>query len=308
MKIYYKEHAGGRLILGDSKEVLKKFPNNCIDSIITDPPYGYSFMGKDWDKALPSVEIWKECLRVLKPGAFAFIMSAPRQDVLSRMIDKLEKAGFKIDFTSIYWTYATGFPKASNIGKGVDKRLGNKRESMGKGKSGKPETHTSSYQMSQQKNNTFGGEFAITKGTSALEGSYGGFQPKPAVEIIIVAMKPILEKTYVDQALKNKKGITWLDDCRIPYDSDNDKSQATPQGKCTSKDVHTGAEPDAGNNEDRIGFKRPEQKGRFPANLLTSDDVLNDGKITKSGKDTKQINHLDSGSYSRYFDLDRWWK
>src|SRR5258708_39735357 len=54
-----------------------------------------------------------------------------------------------------------------------------------------------------------------------LDGSYGGFQPKPAVEVILVAMKPLSEKTFVDQALKNGKGITWLDDCRIPYESDD---------------------------------------------------------------------------------------
>jgi len=80
-------------------------------------------MGKDWDKALPSIEIWKECLRVLKPGAFAFIMSAPRQDVLSRMIVKLEEAGFKIDFSSIEWLYASGFPKSMNIKKKLLKDL-----------------------------------------------------------------------------------------------------------------------------------------------------------------------------------------
>src|SRR5260370_22889872 len=63
-------------------------------------------MGKDWDKAVPCVDIWKECLRVLKPGAFAFIMSAPRQDVLSQMIIRLSEAGFRTDFTSLYWAYA----------------------------------------------------------------------------------------------------------------------------------------------------------------------------------------------------------
>src|SRR5207302_1574406 len=89
-----------------------------------DPPYGYSFMGKDWDKAVPPTEVWKECLRVLKPGAFAFIMSAPRLDVLSQMSLRIEQAGFEIGFTPIFWTYATGFPKAMNVGKAVDERSG----------------------------------------------------------------------------------------------------------------------------------------------------------------------------------------
>ena len=97
---------------GDSLEVLKGLEDNSIDFICTDPPYGYSFMGKQWDKAVPSVEIWQECLRVLKPGAFINVMSAPRSDVLSRMIVNIEDAGFRVDFTPIYWTYASGFPKA----------------------------------------------------------------------------------------------------------------------------------------------------------------------------------------------------
>jgi len=316
-----------QLYLGDSKEVLKQIPDNSVDLICTDPPYGYSFMGKNWDKVVIPTSHWKECLRVLKPGAFAFIMSAPRQDVLSRMIYNLQEAGFETGFSSIYWSYATGFPKASNIGKNIDKRLGVKGKKIKAGGVGFMNEnddgyHTTKHQIIMPERQT--------KEAKELDGSYGGFQPKPAVEIIIVAMKPLSEKSYIDQALKNGKGITWLDDCRVPYESDSDKSQATPQGKCTSKDVHTGAEPDAGNNEERIKFKRPEQKGRFPANLICSDDVLNDGKIISYGKSKKPYNYKgkkykvegfikdntpnapsnygDSGSYSRYFSLDSWWK
>ena len=123
-----------KILHGDSLDLLKELDDNSVDSIVTDPPYGYSFMGKDWDKALPSIDIWKECVRVLKPGAFAFVMSAPRSDVHSRMCLMLEDAGFRIDFTPIAWTYATGFPKAMNIGKKVDKRLGAERKVVGKKK------------------------------------------------------------------------------------------------------------------------------------------------------------------------------
>ena len=90
-----------------------------------------AFMGKNWDKALPDIEIWKQCLRVLKPGAFAFVMSIPRADCLSRMIVSLEDAGFMVNFTPIFWAYASGFPKAQNIGKAVDKRLGVERTKTG---------------------------------------------------------------------------------------------------------------------------------------------------------------------------------
>ena len=119
------------LIQGDSAKELKKLEDNTVDLLVTDPPYGISFMGKNWDKALPDKAIWRECLRVLKPGAFAFIMSAPRSDVLSRMILCLEEAGFQVGFTPIFWTYASGFPKAHNVGKHVDRKLGAEREVVG---------------------------------------------------------------------------------------------------------------------------------------------------------------------------------
>jgi site-specific DNA-methyltransferase (adenine-specific) len=162
----------------------------------------------------------------------------------------------------------------------------------------------------------------------SFNGSYGGFQPKPAVEIIIVCMKPLSEKTFVDQALANGKGVTWLDKCRVPYISQEDQNSATPQGKCTSKEISAiGAEPDAGRELERVEFDRPEQRGRFPANLLVSDDVLNDGSNHKSGHmdsiakgdptnqnvygkmyERSVYSEGDEGSFSRYFDLDKWFE
>lgn len=82
-----------KLATGDCLKQLKRLKDDSVDLIVTDPPYGISFMGRDWDKAVPPVEVWRECLRVLKPGAFAFIMSSPRQDCLARMILNLEEAG-----------------------------------------------------------------------------------------------------------------------------------------------------------------------------------------------------------------------
>jgi DNA modification methylase len=269
-----------QIIQGNALSKLKELDSETVDCIVTDPPYGYSFMNKDWDKVVVSVDIWKQCLRVLKSGAFAFIMCAPRQDVLSRQIVNLQNAGFETGFTSIYWTYASGFPKAKNL----------------------------------------------------KDGSYAGFQPKPAVEIVLVVMKPLSEKSYVDQALQNRHGITWLDDCRIPYDKQTDEQPRIRTGKvCDAKET----------NKVYAGTFEPykheyfNQSGRFPANLLVSDDVLNDGIITKSsggsGLASRTTTHKswkaetqgftqpgnvfsglggygDSGSYSRYFDLDKWFE
>ena len=188
------------LIKGDSLIELAKLKDNSVDLIVTDPPYGYSFMGKEWDKALPDKRIWKECLRVLKHGGFAYVMSAPRQDVLSRMMIDLEGAGFNTSFTSMYWAYASGFPKAMNISKAVDKKLGVEREVVGKYGDGS-NRKSSPYDTKAGWNGndlTPSGNLPLTKPTSPqakkLDGSYAGFQPKPAVEVIIVCMKPLSEK------------------------------------------------------------------------------------------------------------------
>ncbi|MBA7635418.1 hypothetical protein ES703_43022 [subsurface metagenome] len=208
---------------GDCLDILPQLEDNSIDLLATDPPYGISFMGKDWDKALPDKRIWAECLRVLKPGSFAFVMSIPRSDCQARMVIALQDAGFRVDFTPIYWAYASGFPKAQNIGKAVDKKLGAKREVIGKNPNVPQRHNTGSGSLNWNESLRDYNDNSITKSATpqakALDGSYGGFQPKPAVEVIIVCMKPLSEKTFVDQALKNRKGITWLDSVRIPASS-----------------------------------------------------------------------------------------
>jgi len=126
-------------------------------------------------------------------------------------------------------------------------------------------------------------------------------------------------KTYVDQALKNGKGVTWLDDCRIPAGENLDGSAYQ------KKDGKTGAGKAYEGGWEHIQEEFNQPQGRFPANLLVSDDCLNDGKVRTSGTGFKgsQRNPTcfsgfkddspnpsiggDSGSYSRYFDLDKWW-
>ena len=341
------------ILQGDSLEVLKTFDDDSIDLIASDPPYQLDsitkprpdqtkegsygkevpfsrqqsrikgFMGKEWD-VLPQVPLLKECLRVLKAGAFSFWLMTPRQDSQAEFVIRLKQAGFNIGFTPLYWAYASGFPKAGNISKMVDKRMGVEREVVGKRFDG-----ATSYLHTTEKNDgrtqqaidncQNKQEIDITSPSTpqakALDGSYAGYQPKPAVEIIIVAMKPLSEKTYIDQALKNNKGITWLDDVRVPH-NDMLQSQSGHQGQPFGEREHT------------FTPLIYTTQGRFPANLLVSDDVLNDGNVTKSIRrkmgvdDTIGIKtgmfdggwvergnirgHNDSGSFSRYFDLDKW--
>lgn len=120
------------MMCGDSAEKLQEIQDNSVDMLCTDPPYGYSFMNKGWDKVLPDVEIWRQCFRVLKPGAFITVMAAPRTDVLWRISRDLEEAGFDLSFSNIEWVYHSGFPKATDISKMIDKRGGTFTKDLGK--------------------------------------------------------------------------------------------------------------------------------------------------------------------------------
>ena len=277
----------------DCLEVMKQMPDNTIDCIITDPPYGLKFMGKDWDRAIPDVGIWQECLRILKPGAFAFIMSAPRQDLQARMIINIEKAGFKTGFSPLYWTYATGFTKRHDISKAVDKALGVEQEILQRNPNSRENCNKSN---TIYESGTVGKTAYITnpktEQAKKLKGAYAGFQPKPAVEVILVAMKPLAKKSYTAQAMENGKGVTWQDDCQIPY-----------------------AQKERG--------KKSETSSRVPANLLVSGEVLDDGIVRDGGyfpakrgrseyfglgelRSKRSGRIKDNGKYSKFFSLDAW--
>jgi len=168
-----------------------------------------------WDKVLPDTQIWRECYRVLKPGSFITVMAAPRTDVLWRISRDLEEAGFDLSFSNIEWVYHSGFPKASDVGKMIDKRKGAEREVVSQ--------ETTSYKVSNTKDNnvinegTFAENFSkdidengyritnITAPATDLskkyDGAKAGFQPKPSREIIIVGMKPFVEGSYIDHVL-----------------------------------------------------------------------------------------------------------
>ena len=292
-----------QLINGDCLEELKKLDDNSVDLLCTDPPYGYGFMGKHWDtfKEKDSTKsqqvgwmspgmkkdtygmkeffdpIWKECLRVLKPGALAFVMSAPRSDVQTIMSQTLRDAGFDISFTPIYWTYASGFPKAMNIGKMIDKQKGAKREVIGKNPNHRESEalYELGFQGGKGDGNIVGG--AVSDEAKKLDGSYGGFQPKPAVEVVIVAMKPLDKKGYLEQAQDNGKGITWFDDCRIPFSDESEQ-----WGNVPADDIRGGNLINDETKNHPTLIKNSSPMGRFPANLLVSDDVLDDGKKRKA--------------------------
>ena len=361
----------------DCLDGLKELSDNSVDTLITDPPYGISFMGKNWDtfnqiddltkndhgsvlykkgfKKVPTqssksmieffTPIWKEGLRVLKPGSFAFIMCIPRQDCLSRMIVSLDDVGFKTDFTSLYWAFGSGFPKASNISKSIDKKLGAKRKviKLSDALKGRKSQNKESFgqHIGNENVNEYIDGYPITSPSTPqakLMNGWYSFNPKPAVEIIIVAQKPLKHKSYMDQALDyshqilhhQKKdiapGCVNFDDCRIPYGIEIDNRVGTDIVRGYKKGVDKTTSIMFDDKFSKYQSIMYNQQGRFPANLLVSDDILNDNKNHQSGwKDNDDYqghsvfgagdvdgkifgkHYSDSGSFSRYFSLDAWW-
>ena len=225
------------IIQGDSQEKLKGLADNSVDSICCDPPYGLSFMGKKWDYDVPSSELWVEVMRVLKPGGHLLSFAGSR--TYHRMAVNIEDAGFEIR-DQIMWVYGVGFPKSHNIGKSVDKLQGNKREVTGQSRNG------SNSLMGGLSDTVTSTTQDITKGSSPYEG--WGTALKPAHEPIVVARKPLSEKTIAKNVLEWGTGGINIDGCRVEYQGEADKASATPQGKCTSNSS-AGSAPDVDMSE-----------------------------------------------------------
>ena len=203
-----------KLMLGKMEEQLQLLDDNSVDSIVTDPPYGIDFMGKKWDYQVPSVTQWQEALRVLKPGGHLISFSSAR--TYHRMAVLVEDAGFEIR-DQIMWCYNSGFPKSHNLGKAYDKKYGIEREDLGPNPNNRPNpdnkdnaTHDYGF-VSKSANNT--------RGNGPLEG--WGTALKPAHEPIVVARKPISEKTVLANAEKWGTGGLNIQQSRVPYSEDN---------------------------------------------------------------------------------------
>jgi DNA modification methylase len=179
-----------KLILGDCLHELKDLEENSIDSIVTDPPYGISFLGNKWDYDVPSVEIWKECHRVLKPGGHLLSFSSPR--TYHRMAVNVEDAGFEIR-DQIMWVYGSGFPKSHNVGKAIDKRGGNNLLSNRIGEKLK-EARTSRKITLKQADRMFCNG---TTNYSWFEGRPKGIRiPEPEIFLKIVEQWPEMKEYY----------------------------------------------------------------------------------------------------------------
>jgi site-specific DNA-methyltransferase (adenine-specific) len=273
------------LYLGDCLDVLKTLPTNSVDSVVCDPPYGLSFMGKKWDYDVPSVEIWAECLRVLKPGGHLLAFAGTRTQ--HRMAVRIEDAGFEIR-DMIAWVYGSGFPKSHNVGKSIDREAGAQREVVGKAAAG-------SAPLKRGHVNTSGGglsvgterspEYDITAPATEAARQWQGWGTalKPALEPITVARKPLVG-TVAANVLEHGAGALNIDGCRVGEEV-VEKGRAG-RSECKSNSFGKTL---------RSSEYQQWQAGRWPANLIHdgSDEVL--AGFPETGPSPKQYTKKKAG-------------
>lgn len=243
------------VINADCLEGMSWFEPDSIDAIVTDPPYELNFMGRNWDNSgiVYRPDVWRECLRVLKPGGHMLVFGAPR--TYHRVAVAIEDAGFEIR-DCLMWVYSSGFPKSHNLAPAIDKHLG----AMGhRGKAF----------------NTAGIEAGFTRPGGEMEAHVGitpeaqqwqgwGSALKPAYEPVLLARKP-LAGTLAQNALRHGTGAINVDACRIPA---GDAQEGRMRHGGGVRENHTSFFL-----QDRSA---PMPEGRWPANFLHdgSDEVV----------------------------------
>ncbi len=314
------------LYCGNCLDVLATLPENSVDFVATDPPYGISFMERDWDHDVPGPEYWRAIGRVCKPGALLLAFGGTR--TYHRLTCAIEDAGWEIR-DCLMWLYGQGFPKAADIGKLIDKAKGAQREVIGD-KLDRP-----GYHLREGKGNgCYGGgnglhapgtdarlrAAQITAPATAEAEKWSGWAAalKPAFEPIVLAMKP-MDGTQAHNALAWGVAGMNIDAARIGenpgYKYNADRNGTTFHGK-------------QGERIQRSAAKKGSQfiestKGRWPANLLLDEEAAaqldeQTGKLTSGSNNVRtkagdgyhggmgkagdvQVAYGDSGGASRFF-------
>lgn len=244
------------LYLGDCLEVLQQLPDDLVDTVITDPPYGLAFMGQGWDKGVPGVEYWKAILQVTKPGGMLLAFGGTR--TYHRLTAAIEDAGWEIR-DCMMWLYGSGFPKSLDISKAIDKAKGAEREVIGKSS-----RHGGG--MNQVYGEGMGdGEVPnVTAPSTNLAREWNGWGTalKPAWEPIIVAMKP-LDGTFAENA--EKWGVAGIN---------VDGGRVGTNGGMTIRSPLPAWRKMEGRDDVPSGKGEVTQNGgRWPANLILDEEV-----------------------------------
>jgi len=245
-----------RTMHGDCLEMMRELPDASIDSIVTDPPYGLSFMGKGWDRGVPGVEYWTEAIRVAKPGAHLVAFGGTR--TYHRLAVAIEDAGWEVRDCFV-WAYGQGFPKSLDVSRQIDKAAGAEREIVGSTQFSR-DMRGGNYGHVPDRAHSPTTVYRTAPATDdARRWSGWGTALKPAWEPAVIARKPF-RGTVAENVLRHGTGAINVDGCRVG----NERLPAMVAGQARIGTF------------DRGVMITPERVGRWPANLAHdgSPDVL----------------------------------
>jgi len=285
---------------GDCFEQLPELDSNSVHAVVTDPPYGLAFMGRSWDDFEPAeyqawCERWAtECLRVLKPGGHLLAFSGNRTH--HRLMSGIEDAGYEIRDT-ITWHYGSGFPKALDVSKAIDKQADADREVIGYTE----DTFSGDHERHAKDKGEYPDRPITPEPATEQAKHWDGFKSalKPATEFVCVARSPLAEDTIAENVVAHGTGALNIDACRIGIqDKANYRDNAAGR-----LERHSGKD-----NEVYSPRENPERvattEGRYPSNVVFDEkqaDVLDDkvGELS-SGKLTEEMrNNADSIPFER---------
>jgi site-specific DNA-methyltransferase (adenine-specific) len=278
------------LHLGDCLDVLRAFADTSVDSIVTDPPYGLSFMGKKWDYDVPSEAIWAELLRVLKPGGHLLAFAGTRTQ--HRMACRIEDAGFEIR-DMIAWVYGSGFPKSLDVSKAIDKAAGVGREIgvAGPYSARRPRDSVDAVSAYHDGVGDAGSALITNPATEAAKQWQGwGTALKPSLEPITMARKPFA-CTVAANVLQHGTGALNIDASRVGYAGTEDAAAAAAAAAIDLRGRQIASPTGflAAKKPQKLDLTEyldgPAGAGRWPANLIHdgSAEVLAVFPITSSG-------------------------
>ena len=277
-----------QILTGNNCDVLRQFPDNHFDSIVTDPPYGIDFLGKAWDVNTGALETYQECLRVLKPGGHILAFSAAR--TYHHLAITLEQAGFEIR-DQIMWIYSSGFPKSQDIGKSIERSEGKKKKKVvadryegsneviegsfgsGHGKCSKCKKDVVAARILGQRQACPEDGCEYNEMYKPADNAWAGWgtQLKPAHEPIALARKPI-KLSIARNCQTHGVGALNIDATRVPYDDEADlKLVVDWANKYTSPGMQEYAKLDGTTERTHTEEQyKPtaSQIGRFPSNVL----------------------------------------